>query len=49
MRTKFVAIAVIVGVALATGIALHSANRADAADGNCYSDSTGPSTPTLCG
>lgn len=48
MRTKIAAIAVIVGLALVVGATLRTANRADAAGGNCYSDTQGPSTPTIC-
>lgn len=48
MRTKIVAVAVVLGIAGACVIALQSTNRADAAAGNCYSDAKGPSTPTIC-
>jgi hypothetical protein len=48
MRTKVIAIAAIVGLALALAAGLRTANRADAAAGNCFSDAQGPSTPTIC-
>ena len=48
MRTKIVAVAVVLGLAVASAVALRSTNRADAAAGNCYSDAQGPSTPTIC-
>jgi hypothetical protein len=48
MRTKLIAIAVIVGLALVLAIGLRTANRANAAASDCFSDSQGPSTPTIC-
>jgi hypothetical protein len=48
MSRKLVAVFVIVAVAGAVGLAMRSANRADAANGNCYSDAQGPATPTVC-
>jgi hypothetical protein len=27
---------------------MRTANRADAANGNCYAAQTGPATPTIC-
>jgi hypothetical protein len=44
------AIAFVAVAAACTGlfVAMHRESRADAAGGNCYSDSAGPSTPTLC-
>jgi hypothetical protein len=48
MNTKVIAVAVIVGLSLLLAIGLRTANRADAAVGNCYSDGPGPSTPTIC-
>lgn len=48
MNRKSIAIAVIVGIALLVGVAMRAANRADAAGSDCFSDSDGPSTPTVC-
>jgi hypothetical protein len=48
MRTKAIAIALILGLAVVLAAALRTANRADAAGGNCYSDAQGPATPTIC-
>jgi hypothetical protein len=48
MRAKSFAILVVVAVSAALFVAVRSASRADAAGGNCYSDATGPSTPTIC-
>jgi hypothetical protein len=48
MHTKAIAIAVTLGLAVALAIALRTANRADAAGGNCYSETQGPATPTVC-
>ena len=46
MRTKV--IAVIAGLVLVLAMGLRMANRADAAGSDCFSDSAGPSTPTIC-
>jgi hypothetical protein len=48
MRVKAIVFALIIGVVVALGVGLRSANRADAASGNCYSDQKGPATPTIC-
>jgi hypothetical protein len=48
MRVKSVALVAIVGMALAVAAVMRTANRADAAGGDCYSDSKGPSEPTIC-
>ena len=48
MRMKAIAFALIIGIAVALAVGMRSANRADAANGNCYSDQKGPSTPTIC-
>ena len=48
MRTKAVAIAFILGLAVVLAVGLRTTNRADAAAGNCYSEAQGPSTPTIC-
>jgi hypothetical protein len=38
----------IAALAVALVVAVRSANRADAAEGNCYSEAVGPATPTVC-
>lgn len=48
MGKKSIAVVLIIAIAVAMGVALRTTNRADAAAGNCYSDSQGPSKPTLC-
>jgi hypothetical protein len=48
MNKKTAILAALVGLALVAGVALRSANRADAAAGNCYADTQGPSEPTVC-
>ena len=48
MSKKTTILAVIIGLAVVLGVALRSANRADAAAGNCYADTKGPSEPTIC-
>ncbi|HLO19511.1 MAG TPA: hypothetical protein VK192_03355 [Sphingomicrobium sp.] len=48
MRTKSIAVFIIVAASAALLVAMHHENRADAAAGNCYSDAAGPSTPTIC-
>jgi hypothetical protein len=48
MRMKAIAFALIIGLAVVLAAGLRTANRADAANGNCYSDQKGPATPTIC-
>lgn len=48
MKTKSIAVAVILAASAALFVAMHRDNRADAAAGNCYSEAAGPSTPTIC-
>jgi len=48
MNKKTKAALLIVGMAVILGIVLRTANRADAASQDCFSDSQGPSTPTIC-
>jgi len=48
MKTKATVVVVILAAALAAGYALRSSSRADAAAGNCYSETQGPSEPTIC-
>lgn len=39
---------VIIGLAIVLGVTLRTANRANAAAGDCYSEGQGPSEPTIC-
>jgi hypothetical protein len=48
MKRKTIATVLTVGVAVLLVVALRTANRADAAAGDCFSDSAGPATPTIC-
>lgn len=48
MNRKITIAALVVAVAVAGGYALRSANRADAAAGDCYAANSGPSEPTVC-
>ena len=48
MNTKAIAVVLIVALAIVVGMVLRTANRADAAAGNCYSEGQGPSEPTIC-
>jgi hypothetical protein len=48
MNGRAIAILAVVGLAIILAFALRSTNRADAAAGNCYAATTGPSTPTIC-
>jgi len=48
MSKKTTVLAVLLGLAIVAGVVLRSTNRADAAGGNCYADSQGPSEPTIC-
>ena len=48
MNRKAIAIALIVGLTIVLLVGLRSANRADAAAGDCYSEVKGPSEPTVC-
>ena len=48
MRVKTTTILVIAALSAALFVAVRSANRADAAGSDCYSDSAGPSTPQIC-
>jgi hypothetical protein len=48
MKTKTTAALLVLAAAMAAGYALRSNSRADAAAGNCYADSQGPSEPTIC-
>ena len=48
MRVKAIAFLIIVAASAAAFVALRGENRAYAAEGNCYSAASGPSTPTIC-
>ncbi|HEX8840211.1 MAG TPA: hypothetical protein VF750_07055 [Sphingomicrobium sp.] len=48
MPFKAIAFVVIVGLSVLLFMGLHRENRADAAAGNCYASTQGPSAPTLC-
>jgi hypothetical protein len=48
MRVRPITVLVIVALSAAAFVAVRSANRADAAAGNCYSEAAGPSSPTIC-
>jgi hypothetical protein len=47
MNRKIIS-AVVVAAALALAAWLRTDNRADAAAGNCYSETQGPNEPTIC-
>ena len=48
MRKKGFAVAVIASLSIVLFFAMKSENRADAAAGNCYASTQGPSAPTIC-
>ena len=48
MSKKLIMAAVIAGLAVVLAMQLRTANRADAAGGDCYAESKGPSEPTIC-
>jgi hypothetical protein len=48
MRKKVIAVGVVVGLAVVLAMGLRTINRADAAASDCFSDTQGPSTPTIC-
>jgi hypothetical protein len=48
MRVKAIGILIIAAASVAVFVAERQESRADAANGNCYSAATGPSTPTIC-
>lgn len=48
MRVKAIGIVVVLVLSVALFSAIRNNNRADAAAGNCYTDATGPSAPTIC-
>jgi hypothetical protein len=48
MSKKVTASVLIIAVAVALAVSMRASNRADAAAGNCYADTAGPSEPTVC-
>lgn len=48
MRVKAIGFLIIVAMSAAAFVAMRYENRADAANGNCYADASGPTTPTIC-
>jgi hypothetical protein len=48
VRIKALALFLILAVCAGLFVEMRKDNRADAAASNCYSDSQGPSTPTVC-
>jgi hypothetical protein len=48
MNRKILVSAVVIAAAVGLAAWLRTDNRADAAAGNCYADTKGPSEPTLC-
>jgi len=48
MARKAIACIVIVAASTLLFMGMRSSNRAAAADGNCYSELQGPSSPTVC-
>jgi hypothetical protein len=48
MDRKVTAVVLVIGLAMALAAALRTSNRADAAAGNCYSETKGPTEPTVC-
>jgi hypothetical protein len=48
MKTKLTASVLVLAAVVAAAVSFRTANRADAAVGNCYSEMQGPSEPTVC-
>ena len=48
MKMKITAAVVVLGIVVAVAAAMRTTDRADAAGGNCYADTKGPSEPTVC-
>jgi hypothetical protein len=48
MRNKVALFVVVVGLGVASVAAFRTTSRADAAPGDCYAESKGPSEPTVC-
>jgi hypothetical protein len=48
MNRKVVVSLLVIAVAIGLAVSLRTANRADSANGNCYTEAQGPSEPTVC-
>jgi len=48
MGKKVTASVLIIAAAIALAVSMRTSSRADAAAGNCYADTAGPSEPTVC-
>ena len=48
MPFKAIALLLVVGISVLLFVAMHKDNRAEAAGGNCYASTQGPSSPTIC-
>jgi hypothetical protein len=48
MQYRAFVFVLVLGISLALFVVLRKDNRADAAAGDCYAASQGPSTPTIC-
>jgi len=48
MRVKALAVVEVLVLSAVLFVQVRKDTRADAADGNCYSEAQGPSTPTVC-
>jgi hypothetical protein len=48
MSRKATAVVLIAGLSVLLAVGLRKANRAEAAAADCYSEASGPSTPTIC-
>jgi hypothetical protein len=48
MKTKVTASVLVIAAAIAFAASMRTTSRADAAAGNCYADTKGPSEPTIC-
>lgn len=49
MRVKAIAIMVVLALSAGAFLLIRSEHRADAAAGDCYAETQGPATPTICG
>ena len=49
MRTKAIAIMLVLAVSAGVFVLTRGEHRADAAAGDCYAEAQGPATPTICG
>ena len=48
VNRKAIGFVVVVGLAVLLVVGVRTANRADAAKSDCFSDSDGPAAPTIC-